>query len=81
MPERVVAVILTGMGADGAAGLLALRQAGARTFAQDEASSAVFGMARAAVELGAVTHVTPLASIGPAIARSIRHPVQKGEPA
>ena len=70
--DRVVAAILTGMGADGAAGLLALHQAGARTIAQDEASSAVFGMARAALELGAVTHPTPLAAIAPAIVRGVK---------
>lgn len=79
VPDRTVATILTGMGADGAAGLLALRQAGARTIAQDEASSAVFGMARAAVELGAVNHLTPLASIGPAINRAVRHMIKKAE--
>jgi chemotaxis response regulator CheB len=71
-PDRVVAAILTGMGADGAAGLLALKQAGAKTVAQDEASSAVFGMARAALELGAVSHLTPLGGIAPAIVRSVR---------
>lgn len=70
--ERVVAAVLTGMGADGAAGLLALRQAGARTVAQDEATSAVFGMARAALENGAVSHLTPLSSIGAAIVRAAR---------
>jgi two-component system chemotaxis response regulator CheB len=70
--DRVVAAILTGMGADGAAGLLALKQAGARTIAQDESSSAVFGMARAALELGAVSHSTPLVGIAPAIIRTAR---------
>ncbi len=49
----IVAGILTGMGRDGAQGLLRLKQLGARTFAQDEASSAVFGMPRAAMEVGA----------------------------
>ena len=47
-------------------------QAGAHTIAQDEASSAVFGMARAALALGAVSTLTPLAAIGPAIARAMR---------
>lgn len=50
-----VGVLLTGMGEDGARGLLELRRQGGRTFAQDEASSAVFGMPRAAQRLGAVT--------------------------
>ncbi|MCB9454115.1 MAG: chemotaxis-specific protein-glutamate methyltransferase CheB [Anaerolineaceae bacterium] len=53
-------VILTGMGSDGADGLLAMRRAGAVTFAQDQASSAVFGMPAAAIDRGAVTHILPI---------------------
>jgi two-component system chemotaxis response regulator CheB len=56
------------MGRDGAAGLLALRRAGAATIAQDEATSVVFGMPREAVILGAAERVLPLGAIGPAIA-------------
>ena len=56
-------VLLTGMGRDGAAGLLAMRQAGKATIAQDEASSAVYGMPRAAAELGAAQHILPLDGI------------------
>lgn len=52
-PPGVVGILLTGMGADGARGLSALRHAGALTVAQDEASSVVFGMPKAAVEIGA----------------------------
>jgi len=60
-------VILTGMGKDGARGLLAMRQAGARTLGQDEASSVVYGMPRAAFELGAVDRQLPLHRLRPAI--------------
>ncbi len=55
-----IGVLLTGMGADGAAGLLAMKQAGAITLAQDEASCVVFGMPKEAIALGAAQHVTPL---------------------
>jgi two-component system chemotaxis response regulator CheB len=58
--RRVGAALLTGMGSDGAKGLLALRQAGARTFAQDEASCVVFGMPKAAWDLGAAEALVPL---------------------
>jgi chemotaxis response regulator CheB len=56
-------VLLTGMGRDGAAGLLALRRSDALTIAQDAASSVVYGMPRVAAEIGAVEHTTPLARI------------------
>ena len=61
--RNVVGVILTGMGGDGARGLLAMRQAGARTVAQDEASCVVFGMPREAIALGAAEKVLPLDQI------------------
>ena len=60
---NAVGVILTGMGGDGADGLLAMRQAGARTIAQDEASCVVFGMPKVAIERGAVERIGPLDSI------------------
>lgn len=60
---RAVAGIFTGMGSDGANGLLALRRAGARTFAQDEKTSVVYGMPRVAAEVGAAEKVLPLAAI------------------
>ena len=63
----VVAALLTGMGRDGARGLLELRRAGATTFAQDEASSTVYGMPRAAAELGAACETLPLERIAAAL--------------
>jgi two-component system, chemotaxis family, response regulator WspF len=60
-----IGVVLSGMGRDGALGLQQLRANGARTIAQDEATSAVYGMPRAAVELHATTDVLPLSRIGP----------------
>jgi len=63
----VVGVLLTGMGNDGAQGLLKMRQAGARTMAQDEATCVVFGMPREAIELGAAEKVLPLAAMANAI--------------
>lgn len=57
---NAVGVILTGMGADGARGLLAMREAGAHTIAQDEASCVVYGMPKEAVKLGAVDEIVPL---------------------
>ncbi|MCB9727055.1 MAG: chemotaxis-specific protein-glutamate methyltransferase CheB [Deltaproteobacteria bacterium] len=62
-----VACLLTGMGKDGAEGLLALRRAGAHTIAQDEATSIVFGMPREAIQLGAAERVLPLGEIAPAL--------------
>jgi two-component system chemotaxis response regulator CheB len=58
--SNAVGIIMTGMGDDGARGLLEMRQAGARTFAQDEASSIVFGMPKEAIARGAADHVVPL---------------------
>jgi two-component system chemotaxis response regulator CheB len=68
-----VGVLLTGMGRDGADGLLAMRQAGARTIAQDQDTSTVYGMPRAALENGAVDRGTPLERI----ARAIFNPEQQ----
>lgn len=58
--SRAVGALLTGMGQDGARGLLAMARAGAHTIAQDESSSVVFGMPRAAISLGAARVVAPL---------------------
>ncbi len=66
-PERGTAVLLTGMGRDGAEGLLALKTAGWRTLAQDKESCVVYGMPKAAAELGAASQVLTLNDIAPAI--------------
>jgi two-component system chemotaxis response regulator CheB len=62
--DKGIGVILTGMGKDGAVGLLAMRNAGARTLGQNEASSVVYGMPKVAFELGAVEKQLPLAKLG-----------------
>lgn len=61
---NAIAIILTGMGDDGARGMKTMREAGARTIAQDEESCVVFGMPRVAIELGGVEEVHPLDDIG-----------------
>ena len=61
--HHTLGVLLTGMGADGANGLLAMRRAGSHTIAQDEASCVVFGMPRVAISLGAAEAVLPLGKI------------------
>jgi two-component system chemotaxis response regulator CheB len=66
---NAVGIILTGMGDDGARGLLEMKQAGARTFAQDEATSIVFGMPKEAIARGAADRVIPLT----AVARELLH--------
>ena len=65
--DRGVGAILTGMGRDGAEGLLAMREAGARTFGQDEASCVVYGMPKAAFELGGVETQLPLTEVSAAL--------------
>ena len=68
----VIGVVLSGMGRDGTIGLGVLRANGARTIAQDEATSAVYGMPRAAAEAGAATDVLALEKIGPFLNQSLR---------
>jgi two-component system chemotaxis response regulator CheB len=63
-----IACLLTGMGRDGANGLLAIRKAGGSTIAQDEATSIVYGMPREAALLGAAERIIPLEEIGQTVA-------------
>jgi two-component system response regulator WspF len=64
-PGQAIGVLLTGMGRDGAAGLKELRLRGHHTIAQDKASSAVYGMPKAAAELGAAVDILPIEKIAP----------------
>jgi two-component system response regulator WspF len=73
-PGPLVAVLLTGMGRDGARGLLAVQQAGGLTIAQDQASSVVYGMPKAAAEAGAADEILPLRAIGPRILAAVSAP-------
>lgn len=77
---QTVAVIMTGMGKDGAQGMLQLRQAGAITFAQDEASCVVYGMPREAVAQGGVMHVQPLSQLADKVMDCLRLPHDRAGP-
>lgn len=66
---NAVGVLLTGMGRDGASGLLDMKHAGSLTIAQDEATSVIYGMPKEAVALGAADRVLPLDAIGPSLAQ------------
>lgn len=70
--RHIVPVLLTGMGEDGAAGLLKLHRRGITTLVQDEKTCVVYGMPKAAVELGAADKILPLTSIAPAICGQLR---------
>jgi two-component system chemotaxis response regulator CheB len=65
--KNAIGVLLTGMGADGAKGMLEMKVAEAHTIAQDEATCVVFGMPREAIQLGAVDQVLPLGRIPTAL--------------
>lgn len=69
---RCVAAVMTGMGGDGAEGIRQLKAAGARTVAQDEETSMVFGMPKVAIETGCIDQIAPLSYIPSTIARLMR---------
>ncbi len=69
--RNAIGVLLTGMGGDGAKGLLAMKEAGAPTIAQDEATSVVWGMPKVAIDLGAAERILPLPSIAAEIIRIV----------
>ena len=75
---RQSGVLLTGMGADGALGLKALRAKGHYTIAQDQASSAVYGMPKAAAVTNAAVDILPLQRIAPKIMDALAAPAEKG---
>lgn len=75
--DRAVGVLLTGMGRDGAQGLKTMRDSGATTIGQDEASSVVYGMPRVAFEIGAVERQLSLGRIGPEILQICRSGVER----
>lgn len=70
--KNAIGVILTGMGRDGAEGLLRMRQAGAHTLAQDEASCVVFGMPRESIAIGAASEVVPLQEMSQRVMAHLR---------
>jgi two-component system, chemotaxis family, protein-glutamate methylesterase/glutaminase len=70
--KNAIGVILTGMGRDGAEGLLRMHQSGAHTLAQDEASCVVFGMPREAIAIGATDEIVPLQEMGQRIIAHLR---------
>jgi two-component system chemotaxis response regulator CheB len=71
--KNAIGVLLTGMGVDGAKGLLAMRQNGANTIAQDENTCVVFGMPKEAIRLGAAKEVVPLSTIPSAIIDALKN--------
>ena len=70
--SNAIGVMLTGMGKDGAAAMLEMKRAGAYNLAQDEQSSVVFGMPRAAIELGAVDEIVPLERMAERVLARVR---------
>ena len=69
---NAIGIIMTGMGGDGSKGLLEMKQAGAKTIAQDESSCVVFGMPKEAIRLGAADFVRPLDQIADETLRLVK---------
>jgi two-component system chemotaxis response regulator CheB len=78
--RNAISVLLTGMGSDGAQGMSALKSAGAHTIAQDEETCVVYGMPRAAVQLGVVDEILPLDRIPGAILKALQHATRAAVP-
>jgi two-component system chemotaxis response regulator CheB len=74
---QAVAVLLTGMGVDGARGMKALQATGARTLAEHEDSCVVYGMPQAAVKMGAADEIVPLSKMPQAILQALAQPVRE----
>ena len=79
MGASAIGVLLTGMGSDGAQGMLAMRQSGAMTIAQDEESSAIFGMPREAIRRGGACRIVSLDHMAEAILKEVQQAVRSGE--
>ncbi len=77
--QNAVGVLLTGMGADGARGLMAMHDNGAHTIAQDEKSCVIFGMPKEAIVLGGVDQVLPLSQVGQAILARVSNSIESGD--
>lgn len=69
--DKAIAILLTGMGKDGAAGMQMIQQAGGLTIAQDRETSVIFGMPKEAISLGGVKHTLPLQQITPFLLRKL----------
>lgn len=74
--KKTIGILLTGMGRDGAAGLLEINQFGGLTIAQDEATSVVFGMPQEAIKLGAADQILPIQAIAPALLARLKEQLQ-----